>query len=80
LEVPELQQAIDVYRTLTATKEFKELERLRERARHNEASALGHARRKERAKWRGIVADKDAALADKEAEIARLRALLGTNQ
>ncbi|MDR1158298.1 MAG: hypothetical protein LBK75_08385 [Oscillospiraceae bacterium] len=29
------------------------------------------------ANWRVIVADKDAALVDKDAEIARLRALLG---
>jgi hypothetical protein len=27
-------------------------------------------------KWQGVVADKDAALAGKDAEIARLRALL----
>ena len=31
--------------------EFKELERLREFARHNEASALEHARQEERQKW-----------------------------
>jgi predicted transposase/invertase (TIGR01784 family) len=38
-------QAISAYRHVTATDEFKELERLRSRARNNEASALGHARR-----------------------------------
>ena len=38
-------QAIKAYRSVTATDEFKELERLRSRTRHNEASALGHARR-----------------------------------
>ena len=48
----------------------KEIERLFSRARHNEASALGHARRKEREKWQGIVADKDAALAGKDAALA----------
>jgi len=80
LEVQVMKQAIGAYRHVTATDEFKELERLRSRARHNEASALGKARRDERKKWEGVVADKDAALADNKttieeqaAEIARLR-------
>ena len=63
---------------------FKELERLRARARHNEASALGHARREgikigsaaEREKWQVVVADKDAALVEKDAQIAKLLAQL----
>jgi len=59
-------QAIGAYRHATATDEFKELERLRSRARSNEVSALGRARREEREKWQGVVAEKDA-------EIARLR-------
>jgi predicted transposase/invertase (TIGR01784 family) len=81
-------QAIGAYRQVSATNEFKEIERLRSRARHNEASALGHARREEREKWQGIVADKDtkiaelladkdAAIADKDAKIAELLARLG---
>jgi len=45
-----------------------ELERLRERARHDEASALGHARRegerKANEKWQGVVAEKDAKIAE----------------
>ena len=73
LGVPIMKQAIGAYRRVTATEEFKELERLRSRARHNEASALGHARRKEREKWQGVIADKDEAyaikLADKDAEL-----------
>jgi hypothetical protein len=78
-----MEQAIGAYRRVTATEEFKEMERLRSRARHNEAAALRHAAEVEREKWkgvvtdlRGVVADKDAALANKDAEIARLRALL----
>jgi predicted transposase/invertase (TIGR01784 family) len=39
-----MQQAIGAYRHVTATDEFKEIERMRSRARHNEASALRHAR------------------------------------
>ena len=41
-----MKQAIGAYRTVTATAEFREIERLRSRARNNEASALGNARRK----------------------------------
>jgi hypothetical protein len=77
LEVPVMEQAIDAYRSITATDEFKEVARLRSLARHNEASALANARRQatERAdaKWQGVVADKDA-------EIARLRALIDGNE
>ncbi|GHV49179.1 transposase [Synergistales bacterium] len=94
LEVPIMEEAIGAYRGITATDEFKEIERLRTLARHNEASALGHARReataKANAKWQAVVADKEAALANKDAEwgsvvankdaeIARLRAQLGQN-
>jgi hypothetical protein len=88
LEVPIVTQAIGAYREITVSPEFRELERLRADARHNEASALYHARQETEksvnAKWQGVVADKDAALAgkdvalaDRDAEIARLRALLG---
>ena len=34
-----MKQAIEAYRHITATDEFRELERLRSRARHNEAAA-----------------------------------------
>ncbi|MCL1828323.1 MAG: Rpn family recombination-promoting nuclease/putative transposase [Oscillospiraceae bacterium] len=67
--VPIMKQAVGAYRHVSATDEFKEIERLRSRARHNEASALGNARREEREKWQGVIAEKDA-------EIARLRAVL----
>ena len=62
-----MKKAIIAYRTVTAADEFKEIERMRSDARHNEASALGHARREaekvEREKWQGVVADKDATIA-----------------
>jgi hypothetical protein len=73
LEVPIVTRAIGAYREITVSPEFRELERLREDARHNEAAALRHAAEIEREKWQGVVADK-------EAEIARLRAQLGKNQ
>jgi predicted transposase/invertase (TIGR01784 family) len=69
LEVPVMTEAIGAYRQVTATDEFKEYERLRSLARHNEASALRHARSEGRSegyqeadkKWQGVVAEKDAA-------------------
>jgi predicted transposase/invertase (TIGR01784 family) len=91
MEAPIMKQAIDAYHSITATSEFKELERLRTLARHNEASALGHARReaareatekadvkwqKEQAKWQAEQAKLQDVVADKDAEIARLRAQL----
>ena len=72
--VPVMKQAIGAYRAVTATDEFRQLERMRADARNREASALGHARREAiretDEKWQGIVADKDAALADKDAALA----------
>jgi predicted transposase/invertase (TIGR01784 family) len=44
LGVPELEQVITAYRQVTVTPEFMEMERLREKARSNEASVLRHAR------------------------------------
>jgi len=43
-----MEQVIEAYRRVSASDELKEIERMRERARHNEASALGNARRKAR--------------------------------
>jgi predicted transposase/invertase (TIGR01784 family) len=80
LEVSEVAQAVAAYRSITARDEFKELERLRAKARHDEAGALKNAERREREKWRKVVADKDATIADKEATIAELRAQLASNK
>ena len=43
LGVPTMQQAIEAFRHVAATDEFKEMERLRSKARHNEAQALYNA-------------------------------------
>ena len=48
LEVPDMEQAINAYYTITASSEFRELERLRAKARHDEAQALYHAKREGR--------------------------------
>ena len=39
-----VEQAIRAYHQITADPEFREMERMREMARHDEASALRHAR------------------------------------
>ena len=82
-EVPAMEQAIDAYNQIAASPEFRELERLRQRAREDEANALSNARKQERMKWQGVVAGKDAEnqllhmkIANKDAEIAELRARL----
>jgi len=109
LEVPIMEQAIGAYRSITATPEFREMERLRSKARHDEAQALHKARlegaRESDEKWqrtvaekdenwqrtvaekdvalagaREVVAEKDAALADKDSENARLREQLAALQ
>ena len=85
LEVPIMSEAVQAYRHVAASPELRERERLRSRARHDEAQALYNAERREREKWQGIVSEKDAALADKDAALARqaklieeLRSQLGT--
>jgi predicted transposase/invertase (TIGR01784 family) len=59
-----MEQAVTAYRHVSASGEFRELERQRDKARHNEASALANAERKatqkEREKWEYVVAEKDA--------------------
>lgn len=80
MEVLDMEQAIGAYRQVTATDEFKQIERMRSDARHNEAAALRHAAEVERGKWQVIVADKDAELADKDAENKTLRELLAKFQ
>lgn len=48
MEVPEMEQAINAYYTITASSEFREIERLRAKARHDEAQALHHAKQEGR--------------------------------
>lgn len=44
--VPDMSQAINAYYAITASSEFREKERLRAKARHDEAQALHHAEQK----------------------------------
>jgi predicted transposase/invertase (TIGR01784 family) len=82
--VPTMSEAIGAYRHVAGSSEFRERERMRSKARHDEAQALYNATRKEREKWQGIVAEnkaiiaeKETALAEKDARIAELLARLG---
>ena len=87
-------KAVAAFRSVTASDEFKDLERIRARARHNEAQAIYNAEirvAKERDEhWQGVVAEKDSALAEKDdhwqgivaekdALIAQLRVMAGNN-
>jgi predicted transposase/invertase (TIGR01784 family) len=73
MEVPVMSQAINAYYTITASSEFREKERLYEKARHDEAQALRHARLEateaEREKWQTVVADKDTLIAELQAKL-----------
>jgi predicted transposase/invertase (TIGR01784 family) len=84
LGVPIMNQAINAYHSVVVSPEFKEYERLRAKARHDEAQALRHAERPgeqtEREKWQGVVAEKDTALAEKDTALAEKDALIAELQ
>ena len=67
LEVPVMSKAIKAYYTITASSEFKELERLRTKARHDEAQALYHAKQEGR----------QEGISERNLEIARSLSKLG---
>ena len=60
--------------------EFKERERMRSKARHDEAQALYNAQLRERVKWQGVVEERDAALARKDVTLAKQAALIAQLQ
>jgi len=70
-----MSQAVEAYRGITATEEFRYLEIMRARARHDEAQAImnaemrGEKRGENRSdeKWQDVVADKVARIAELEA-------------
>ena len=88
LGVTELSEAVNAYHSVTTSAEFREMERLRVKASHDEAQALGNAERRgeergekrgeERAnaKWQSVVAEKDAALYEKDAALSEKDAAL----
>jgi predicted transposase/invertase (TIGR01784 family) len=83
LEVDFMSELIGTYNHIITTDEFQELERLRFRARNDEASALEYARDKgrvegmedgqriERVKWLNVVSEKDKYIEMLEAKIRK---------
>lgn len=65
MEVPTMNQAINAYYTITASSEFREIERLREKARHDEAQALYHAEQQ------GIARGKQEGISERNIEFAK---------
>jgi predicted transposase/invertase (TIGR01784 family) len=78
MEVPIMSEAIGAYRHVAASPEFREIERMRSKARHDEAQALRNARRQEREQrdehWQNVVAEKDAENEQLRQQLAELRA------
>lgn len=57
-----MSQAINAYYTITASSEFREKERLRAKARHDEAQALHHAKQEQNIEIaRNMMADGEPA-------------------
>jgi len=76
--VPIMSEAILAYRHVAASPELREAERMRSKARHDEAQALQNARREATAiadtRWQSVVADKDAENEELRKQIAELKA------
>ena len=77
LEVPVMAEMVQAYRKVSASDEFKEKERMRSKARHDEAQALLQRDLHWQSVVDSVVAEREATLADKDALIAQLRAQLG---
>ena len=77
---PIINQAISAFRSVAASPEFREAERLRAKARHDEEQALENARceaiEQERQKWQGVAAEKNAENEKLRKKIAELQAKL----
>ena len=71
LEVPMMSEAVQAYRHVTASSEFRERARLWSKARHDEAQALNNARREERAKLQGVIDEQAARIAELEAQLGK---------
>jgi len=69
MEVPDMSQAINAYYTITASSKFKEIERLRAKASHDEAQALYHA--EQRGEQRGEQKGKQEGILERNIEIAK---------
>jgi len=73
--MPIMSEALQAYRHVAASDEFIQIEKMRSKARHDEAQALATARREEREQrdkhWQGMMADKDTRIAELGAQLAK---------
>ena len=69
--VPAMEQAISAYYSITASEEFREIERMREKARHDEAQALHNAEQK------GMQKGIQKGISERNIEIAKNLVKLG---
>ena len=77
-------EAIVAYRHVAASPEFREMERVRSKTRHDEAQAIYHVEQRgvERANanWQGVVSEKDTLIASQATENTELRLQLAKLQ
>jgi len=73
-------EAIQAYRGVTATEEFRSLEWLRAKTRNDESNALSHARKQRDEHWQGVVAEKETVISAQANENAELRTQLAELQ
>jgi len=71
--VPIMSEAIVAYRHVAASPELREVERMRSKARHDEAQALRNAERKRDEHWQGVAAENE----ELRKQLAELRAQQG---
>jgi len=81
MEVPEMEQAINGFDSITASSEFleREIERLREKARHDEAQALYNAKQEgvQEGFQKGFQKGLQKGISDRNVQIARAMAADG---
>ena len=73
---PQIAKAVKVLKELSADEQTRMLYENREMARRDYDSRVEEVERK----WQGVIAEKDSALADKDAIIAQLKAQLGKSE
>ncbi|MDR2166439.1 MAG: hypothetical protein LBE35_01135 [Clostridiales bacterium] len=74
-------QAVEAYKSVPATEAFRNLEWLRMKTAHDEASAIGNAERRGEARanerWRGVAVENEKLLEENEKLRKQLAALQG---
>ena len=74
-----MEQAISAYYSITASEEFREIERMREKARHDEAQALHNAEQKglQKGMQEGMQKGIQKGISERNIEIAKNLVKLG---